>query len=402
MTAAKLPPGIDRKRPGIIRARYRCDGCAKHPVSGQHSKTFPERGGIRAAQQWLREQRVAVTDGTHVSAGAVMFRDYAAERIATWRKHKATTRVQVESHVRNHLLPTFGDMPVGSIRTAHVEAWVARTEQVIAPSTLHVVHAWLNRIMADAVRERLLRENPCTGVELPEVVKPEIQPLPLDAVDALAAALPPHLRATVLVSAWAGLRQGEVLGLRVHRLDLLGRHDDRGRRQPPSIYVAEQLQTLPKGAPMLVAPKTKRSVRRVPIPGVLVDVLAAHLAEHPAGPDGYVFTNTAGRPLRRNLFGESWRRAVADAGLPKGTRFHDLRHTYASMLIEAGESVTVVSKRLGHASPVETLETYSHLWPDSDEHTVAVLDAAFARHAADCVPDVSRAGSVTAFPQVRR
>lgn len=145
------------------------------------------------------------------------------------------------------------------------------------------------------------------------------------------------------------------------------------------MYVAEALQTL-KGPPGLVTPKTKGSVRRVPIPGVLVQTLAAHLAEHPTDPEEFVFRNTAGRPLRRNSFGATWAKAVAEAGLPKGTRFHDLRHTDASVLIEAGESVTVVSKRLGHASPVETLETYSHLWPDSEGRTVQVLDAAFHRH----------------------
>ncbi len=59
--------------------------------------------------------------------------------------------------------------------------------------------------------------------------------------------------------------------------------------------------------------------------------------------------------------------------------FHDLRHTYASLLIQSGESVKVVSARLGHASAVETLEIYAHLWPDSDDHTVTVLDAACER-----------------------
>ncbi|MBA2715892.1 MAG: tyrosine-type recombinase/integrase [Propionibacteriales bacterium] len=75
-----------------------------------------------------------------------------------------------------------------------------------------------------------------------------------------------------------------------------------------------------------------------------------------------------------------WNRAVKTAGLPAGTYFHDLRHTYASLLIEAGESVKMVSARLGHASAVEILETYSHLWPDSDENTLRVLDAAWERH----------------------
>lgn len=400
MSATKaLPQGLDRLDSGKIRARYRCKGCATHPGGGQHSKTFPERGGIRTAQGWLRDQRSTVDAGTHVAprGGSVLFGDYAVERAAAWRRHKPTTRAAVESHLRNHLLPAFGAVPVGSIRPAHVEAWVSRTQVdgTLAPSTLGVVFAWLTRVMGDAVRERLIVSNPCTGVELPTVERREVEPLPLDAVDALVDAMPDHVAATVLVAAWSGLRQGEVLGLRQHRLNLLGHRDERGRVQPPSLYVAEQLQTL-HGPPVLVPPKTKRSVRRVPIPSVLVEALAAHLAAFPANEDGFIFTNTAGRPLRRNSFGETWARSVERAGLPKGTRFHDLRHSYASLLIEAGESVTVVSKRLGHASANETLSTYSHLWPDSDERTVSVLDAAHARHA-ERVTAVSQRSPLTAL-----
>jgi integrase len=112
---------------------------------------------------------------------------------------------------------------------------------------------------------------------------------------------------------------------------------------------------------------------------VLVDGLAAHLQQYPTEPEGFVFRTLDGEPIRRTRFNEAWNRAVADAGLPGQPHFHDLRHTYASLLIQAGESVKVVSARLGHASAVETLETYAHLWPDSDEHTVTVLDAAYDR-----------------------
>jgi integrase len=66
---------------------------------------------------------------------------------------------------------------------------------------------------------------------------------------------------------------------------------------------------------------------------------------------------------------------VANAGAPHGTGFHDLRHFYASLLIRHGESVKVVQARLGHASAAETLDTYSHLWPDSDHRTRAAVDA---------------------------
>lgn len=389
MASDDLPDGIDRPKPGVIRARYR------DATGRQRSKQWPERNNLRRAQQWRNAGIAEVQAGTYVapSDGRVLFETFAAERAAAWRKHKPSTRLQVESHLRCHVLPTFGAKHVGAITPAHVEAWVAAKEQELAPATLAVVFAWLRRIMADAVKQKLIRDNPCDGVELPTVERRDVEPLPLDAVDALFDAMPERLRATVLVAAWTGLRQGEVLGLRKHRLSLIGRRDPRGSWQPPSVHVVEQLQTL-DGPPALAPPKSKGSVRRVPLPAVAVEGIAAHLAEFPTADDGFLFTNAVGDPWRRNRFSEQWRRAVEAAGLSEGTRFHDLRHTYASTLIEAGESVTVVSKRLGHASAVETLGTYAHMWPDSEGRTVEVLDAAFARHR-DAVDAVSGSGGVS-------
>ena len=126
--------------------------------------------------------------------------------------------------------------------------------------------------------------------------------------------------------------------------------------------------------PFLAPPKTSASVRTVPLPQAVLDALAAHLAAHPPL-DGLVFSNEHGRPIRRTAFGSVWRAAVAAAGAPAGTGFHDLRHFYASLLIRHGESVKVVQARLGHASAAETLDTYSHLWPDSDDRTRTAVDA---------------------------
>lgn len=98
------------------------------------------------------------------------------------------------------------------------------------------------------------------------------------------------------------------------------------------------------------------------------------MARFPVGPDGLVFVNEAGAPIRRMRFSVVWRRAVAAAGAPEGTGFHALRHYYASLLIRHGKSVKVVQARLGHASASETLDTYSHLWPDSEDRTRAAVD----------------------------
>lgn len=107
------------------------------------------------------------------------------------------------------------------------------------------------------------------------------------------------------------------------------------------------------------------------------DELAAHLAAYPAS--CFLFTNDRGELLRRTAFAANvWRRAVEQAGLPKGTGFHALRHYYASLLIRHGESVKVVQSRLGHASAAETIDTYSHLWPDSEDCTRLAVDSVLA------------------------
>jgi integrase len=143
------------------------------------------------------------------------------------------------------------------------------------------------------------------------------------------------------------------------------------------LTVDRQLVALPE--PHLAPPKTKASHRTLPLPDLVLDGLSRHLAVFSS--DGLVFSNERGDPIRRSVFSRVWRRAVGAAELQTGTSFHDLRHHYASLLIRHGESVKVVQARLGHASAAETLDTYSHLWPDSEDRTRAAVDTAWRARA---------------------
>ena len=116
----------------------------------------------------------------------------------------------------------------------------------------------------------------------------------------------------------------------------------------------------------------------MPLPDVVGASLATHLERWPGGEHGLIFTNTADQAIRRNRFHEVWRSATARAGAD-GLRFQDLRHFYASLLINHGESIKVVQARLGHASASETLDTYAHLWPDNEERTRAAVDDVLGR-----------------------
>jgi integrase len=101
--------------------------------------------------------------------------------------------------------------------------------------------------------------------------------------------------------------------------------------------------------------------------------VSEHLARFGTGPNGLVFTNTVGRPLRRSAFGTAWHRAARAAEIPEWATFHDLRHFSASLLISRGCSVKSVQRRLGHQSAMETLDTYSP--PDGDDETREAVDA---------------------------
>ena len=124
-------------------------------------------------------------------------------------------------------------------------------------------------------------------------------------------------------------------------------------------------------------PKTVSSFRTIPLADFVVDALAAHIADHSVGVDGLILHGPNGGPLSYAKFGRVFRAARKQAGVPS-VHFHDLRHTFASTLLSQGVSVKAVADWLGHASPVMTLNIYSHLMPIDETRARAVIQAALA------------------------
>lgn len=292
-------------------------------------------------------------------------KDYAE----TWRwaqVHRPTTRAHVETMLRKHVYPVFGARPLSSVMPSEIQAWVKGLSLTLRPATVGVAHSILAGVFKSAVRDRRIAASPCETTRLPKIERKQVDPLTVEQVGALIDKMPDRYRAVVVLAAGTGMRQGECLGLTVDKVNFLRR----------TLTVDQQLTTMPGREPFLAPPKTAASVRTIPLPQAVIDALSAHLAAFPAGPDGFVFTTGEGEPIRRSTFSaHPWRPTVKATGLPVGTRFHDLRHFYASLLIRHGESVKTVQVRLGHASAAETLDTYSHLWPDSDDRTREAVDA---------------------------
>jgi len=386
------------KRPdGQWRARYR-DSANK-----EHSRHFTRKVDAR---RWLDEVRTSVVTGMYVDpkAGRTRLRDYAE----IWRGaqvHRPTTKAHVETMLRRHAYPTLGNREIASILPSEVQAWVADLSTTLAPATVGVVHGLLSSVMKAAVADRRIVSNPCGSTRLPRRTPHRVTPLPIEIVTQVTAATPGAWQAAVVLASTTGMRQGEVLGLTLDRIDFLRR----------TVTVDRQLLTIAGEPPYLGPPKTAASHRTIPLPQVAVDALADHVRLYqPASlavkwktpektvdayPAVLLFTQD-GKPWSRQNFGRAWRSATKSASdCPRHRRlkrikdadcscitadFHELRHFYASLLIRHSESVKTVQARLGHASAAETLDTYSHLWPDSDDRTREAVDSVLgAKSAAD-------------------
>jgi integrase len=272
--------------------------------------------------------------------------------------------------LRRHVYPTLGSRRLDTILHSDIQAWVQTLSVTngLAASTVRVIHGIVSSIFLAATRDRLLTTNPCDGTRLPQRERRLVVPLRTEQVARLRDEVPRELRALVTFTAATGMRQGEVFGVTRDRLRL--------DTSDPVVIVDRQRRTLPGPTTTFAPLKTTASRRIIPLPHVVVEALGQHLRDRDVDEDGLVFT-LGGVPIMRSAFGHVWRPAAKAAGLNEltGTGMHALRHYYASLLIRYGESARTVQARLGHASPSETLETYAHLWHDSDDRTRLAIDA---------------------------
>jgi integrase len=350
----------------------------------------PDRGGSRDAKRWLAvwigpdgkevsqafaKKVDAEKHGTAMEAdalrgvyfdwrkGEIKLRDYVEEKWFPAQLHiRANTAETYARHLRTHILPAFGDWRIGRIERDDVQNWVSALTNKLATkdpdgrklssATIETIYTVLRMILQAASDAGVIGTNPCRGVKLPAKGERVVEPLPADAVLALADVITPRYRLLVLLGAMAGIREGEAFGLTTGKVDFLRR----------CIHVHRQAQ---KGK--LAELKTKASKRTIPADDMLLAEITNHMQRWDPGPEGVIVSSRVKTIVQRSPFGTCWRNAVEAAELPKGTRFHDLRHFYASGLIKANLNPKVIQARLGHATIAETMDTYGHLFPDDED-----------------------------------
>jgi integrase len=288
------------------------------------------------------------------------------------------TFVRYEQITRRHIVPTLGRTKLKNLNPAHVRGlYRQKLDEGLSPRTVQYVHVTLHKALKQAVTDGLIPRNVTETVKAPQVRREEIKPLTLEQVKALlCAARGDRLEALYVLAIHTGLRQGELLGLRWEDVDLETR----------TLQVKRTLITM-KGGPVLSAPKTKGSKRSVKLTQSAVEGLREHLERQLEDKvkvsglweeNGLVFASEVGKPLdRRDLTTRRFKPLLEQARLPQ-IRFHDLRHTCATLLLTKNVNPKIVSEMLGHATIAITLDTYSHVLPNMQEHAAKALEDALS------------------------
>ncbi|MCA1703025.1 MAG: site-specific integrase [Actinobacteria bacterium] len=325
-------------------------------------------------------------------AGKITIAEYASQ----WRAHQlhrdSTTDI-VERAFRLHILPILGKFPMADVRSSHIRAWVKATAENLSSSTVHVIYSYVKSMFAAATIDKVIASSPCVGIRLPEIGNCEFFIPDPAQIHGLADAISERYSPIPYLAAGCGLRGGEIFGLELEQVDFLSR----------KIHVRQQLKRMPGVPPYLGELKTKTSRRTVELPEVVQLALARHVERYPIReimiedrtdirnihqrPARLLFLTMHGRPLHRSNWSAVWRAAVRRAGLPPGFGLHGLRHYFATLLIHNGAAVKTVQLALGHSTPMITLNTYAHEWPDALDRTRTLVDAALGSH-----PSVAAAG----------
>lgn len=353
-------PSAESYRDNKGRLRWR--GRYRGADGRKSSRTFDTKS---AAMRWAGEEEAKVHRGqrSNPAAAKVRWAEWCDRWLAAKRMEPRTRRT-LESTIRAHVLPRWGTTPLIAITRIDVQGWVNVLARKRSASTTRKALYALSNSLNVAAAEGILTSNPCAGVEAP--TQPTGQERFLEDVEAgrILFHLDGRWRVLAELVLGTGLRMSEATGLHVSRADLAA-----GRIDVIETYDAVEGE-------MRGYPKSKRR-RAVPLSLELAGLLQAWLDANPplrscgkphrAGRcvGGLVLRGEHDAPIDPHNFGErQWRDAVARAGMVD-VKLHDLRHTYASRLVQQGIPLERVQLLLGHED-LKTTQRYAHLRPGDD------------------------------------
>ena len=268
--------------------------------------------------------------------------------------------------LEKHIIPAIGGIKLRQLTALHIQQmynhskeqgrvrrWEKTTDFSLANSTVRRIHMVLNSCLQQAVKERIISYNPCESCRVPKLEKKEMTIIPPEKVGAyLQAAEQYGVLPIFYLELTSGLRRGELLGLQWSDLD----------QENQLITVNKQLSKINREL-VLTTPKTQNSIRKVVVPKQTVELLIAEHEKHPDSPLMFASPRT-GSYWSPDAIGRVHKKLLAMAEIDSSVRFHDLRHTFATLAMQSGVDVKTLASMLGHYSAGFTLDTYTHITPE--------------------------------------
>ncbi len=366
---------ITRRKDGLYMARY----WVETPAGPKRKTIYGKKGEKRQdVANRLAEALGDRSKGLVFEAENAKLKEYMQLWLSDSVRDtvRQSTFARYEQITRRHIIPTLGRTKLMKLTPAHVRGLYRRKlDEGLSPRTVQYIHATLHKALKQAVSDGLIPRNVTQAVKPPRPVKKEIRPLDTDQARALLeTARGERLEALYVLAVTAGLREGELLGLRWEDLDLaVGK-----------LAVRRSLSYITK-EPVFELPKSGKG-RSIKLPRRAVEALKHHRARQNEErlqlgtlweDCGLIFPGHSGQPMRAwSLTGGPYPRLLKRAGLPEKTRFHDLMHTGATLLLKKGVHPKSGQELLGHATISITLDTYSHVLPGMGDQAADAMDEA--------------------------
>lgn len=366
---------ISRRKDGLYMARYTvqtADGPKRRTIYGKKGES---REDVAAK---LTKAMADRDGGITYDAGKLTVEEHLRRWLSDSVRDTVRQRTyeRYESIVRVHLIPAIGRIKLKTLTPAHVRGlYRAKLDGGLAPRSVLHIHRTLSKALKQATDDGLIPCNAAGLVKPPRPRREEIRPLDREQVSGLfeaASASGDRLQALYVVAVTTGMRRGELQGLKWEDLDL----------EAGTLQVRRTLSE-PKGGWIFEAPKSGKG-RSIRLTRKAISALREHrkrqLEERmrKAGlwsDHGLVFPSAIGTPMSGGNLNRSFKVLLERAGLP-AVRFHDLRHTCATLLLRQGVNPKYVQELLGHADISLTLNVYSHILPDMGDAAAGAMDAA--------------------------
>ena len=355
---------------GEISLGYKPDGKALRKI--HYGKT---RNEVSAAMKHtLRDQQLGITITSEKQTLKQFLSDWMENTVKP--KNRTQTYRSYEWITRVHLIPALGHLPLQKLSPQKLQAFLnERHSTGLSATTIKHINATLRAALSQAHRWQLVPQNAAKLVTLPRSVRYKAIVLaPEQAKQLLESAAGTSDEALFTLALCIGLRRGELLGLRWCDIE------------NGFLHVNHSLERVKKGGLRLADPKSSRAVRSLRLPQMCIASIERHReyqakARQWAGIKwkefDYVFTSSIGTPLQPEKVTRSFAAALKAAKLPR-VRFHDLRHSCATLLLSLGVHPKLVQETLGHSTFQLTMDTYSHMIPALRNEVADRMDEIFA------------------------